>query len=157
MGGVEIVVIALIALIVVGPKDLPVLLRRLGKATAKVRGMAQEFRASFDEMARQSELDELRREVEALRSEHMRPLGDQFDQHMHDIGADLSAPPPLLDAPGYPPPEQLARQKPATKKPKAKRPAAKTAAPKPAPAAKPARATKTADKPAPKTRRRTKA
>ena len=68
MGGMEMLVIAVLALVVVGPKDLPVLLRRLGKFTGKVRNMANEFRASFDEMARQSELDELRKEVEALRT-----------------------------------------------------------------------------------------
>ena len=68
IGSSELFLIALVALIVVGPKDLPVMLRKLGQFVAKLRGMANEFRASFDEMARQSELDELRREVEALRS-----------------------------------------------------------------------------------------
>lgn len=67
IGGLELLVIAAVALIVVGPKDLPLMLRKLGQFTAKVRGMANEFRASFDEMARQSELDELRKEVEAMR------------------------------------------------------------------------------------------
>ncbi|MFN9928632.1 MAG: Sec-independent protein translocase protein TatB, partial [Phenylobacterium sp.] len=67
IGMSELVVIAIVALIVVGPKDLPVLLRRFGQFMAKLRGMAAEFRASFDEMARQSELDELRKEVEAMR------------------------------------------------------------------------------------------
>ena len=67
IGGLELLVIAAVALIVVGPKDLPIMLRKLGQFTAKVRGMANEFRASFDEMARQSELDELRKEVEAMR------------------------------------------------------------------------------------------
>ena len=67
VGGGELLVIAIIALIVVGPKDLPVMLRRLGQFTARMRGMASEFRASFDEMARQSELDELRKEVDALK------------------------------------------------------------------------------------------
>lgn len=67
IGGLELLVIAAVALIVVGPKDLPVMLRKLGQFTAKIRGMANEFRASFDEMARQSELDELRKEVEAMR------------------------------------------------------------------------------------------
>jgi sec-independent protein translocase protein TatB len=66
-GGVELLAIAALALIIVGPKDLPVLLRKVGKFVGKMRGMAQEFRASFDEMARQSELDELRKEVEAMR------------------------------------------------------------------------------------------
>ena len=68
VGASELLVIAAVALIVVGPKDLPVLLRKLGQFVAKLRGMAAEFRASFDEMARQSELDELRKEVEAMRS-----------------------------------------------------------------------------------------
>ena len=64
---VEFLVAAVVALIVVGPKDLPVLLRKFGQFMAKVRSMAAEFRASFDEMARQSELDDLRKEVEAMR------------------------------------------------------------------------------------------
>lgn len=64
----EFALVGVIALIVVGPKDLPILMRRLGQFVAHMRSMAAEFRASFDELARQSELDELRREVEALRT-----------------------------------------------------------------------------------------
>jgi sec-independent protein translocase protein TatB len=63
----EVLIIGALALIVIGPKDLPMLMRRIGQFMGKVRGLAAEFRASFDELARQSELDELRREVEALR------------------------------------------------------------------------------------------
>jgi sec-independent protein translocase protein TatB len=63
----HVLIVLIVALVVVGPKDLPVLLRRIGKFVGKMRGMANEFRASFDEMARQSELDELRKEVEAMR------------------------------------------------------------------------------------------
>jgi sec-independent protein translocase protein TatB len=65
---VDFLIVGVVALIVVGPKDLPILMRRVGQFMAKMRGMAAEFRASFDEMARQSELDELRKEVDALRS-----------------------------------------------------------------------------------------
>jgi len=68
IGGTELLVIAAVALIVVGPKDLPALLRKLGQFVGRMRGMASEFRASFDEMARQSELDDLRREVQAMRA-----------------------------------------------------------------------------------------
>ena len=75
-GAFEMVLIGVFALIVVGPKDLPVLMRRVGQAMAKMRGLAAEFRASFDEMARQSELEDLRKEVEALRTG-----GDGSDQH----------------------------------------------------------------------------
>lgn len=64
----DFVIIGVLALIVVGPKDLPVLMRKVGQFVAHMRSMAAEFRASFDEMARQSELDDLRREVDALRS-----------------------------------------------------------------------------------------
>jgi len=64
----DFVIIGVLALIIVGPKDLPILMRKVGAFLAHMRSMAAEFRASFDEMARQSELDDLRREVEALRS-----------------------------------------------------------------------------------------
>lgn len=65
---VEFMIVGAVALIVVGPKDLPMLMRKVGAFVARMRGMAAEFRASFDEIARQSELDELRREVEAMRA-----------------------------------------------------------------------------------------
>lgn len=64
----EFIIVGAVALIVVGPKDLPVLMRKVGQFIGRMRAMAAEFRASFDELARQSELDELRKEVEALRS-----------------------------------------------------------------------------------------
>ncbi|WP_366944662.1 Sec-independent protein translocase protein TatB [Brevundimonas sp.] len=92
LGGTEILVIGLVALLVVGPKDLPVLMRKLGKLMGKARGMANEFRASFDEMARQSELDELRKEVEALRSNQgIHALGADADAAFREIGRDLDS------------------------------------------------------------------
>src|ERR1700761_1931805 len=63
----HILIVIVVALIVGGPKDLPQMLRKVGQFMGKMRGMANEFRASFDEMARQSELDELRKEVAAMR------------------------------------------------------------------------------------------
>jgi sec-independent protein translocase protein TatB len=67
-GALEMVALGALALIVLGPKELPIVMRRLGQFMAKMRGMAAEFRASFDELARQSEIDELRKEVDALRT-----------------------------------------------------------------------------------------
>jgi sec-independent protein translocase protein TatB len=64
----HILIVVVVALVVVGPKDLPMLLRKIAQFMGKMRGMANEFRASFDEMARQTELDELRKEVEAMRT-----------------------------------------------------------------------------------------
>ena len=70
----HILIVLIVALVVVGPKDLPRLMRIIGRWVAKARAMADQFRKSFDEMARQSELDELRQEIEALRAQ--RPLAD---------------------------------------------------------------------------------
>ena len=93
IGGFEILVIGLVALLVVGPKDLPMLMRKVGQFVGKARGMANEFRASFDEMARQSELDDLRKEVEALRSgQGMYALGAEADEAFKDIRKELEAP-----------------------------------------------------------------
>lgn len=103
LGFQEIILLGVLALIVVGPKDLPLLLRKLGRWTAKLRGMAQEFRTGFDELARQAELDELKKEVDALRrtsslntiaQEVTRPLGTL------ESYAGISPPPP-------PPPEAV--------------------------------------------------
>ena len=100
IGGFEIVVIGLVALLVVGPKDLPVLMRRVGQVVAKARAMANEFRASFDEMARQSELDDLRKEVEALRQgQGMYPLGKEAEDAFRSINDDLNRPAPALSPP----------------------------------------------------------
>ncbi len=78
--GEEFVIIAVIALIVVGPKDLPKLLRQLGRFVGKMRAMADDFRSSFEDMARQSELDDLRKEVEAMRSKSMSGIDGVKDQ-----------------------------------------------------------------------------
>ena len=100
IGGLEILVIGLVALLVVGPKDLPLLMRKVGKAMGKARAMANEFRSSFDEMARQSELDELRKEVEALRTgQGMVPLGAEADAAFRDIRNDLNKPLYVADKP----------------------------------------------------------
>ncbi|WP_368407113.1 Sec-independent protein translocase protein TatB [Asticcacaulis aquaticus] len=90
IGGSELILIAVVALIVVGPKDLPKLLRQLGKFVAKMRSMADEFRTSFDDMARQSELDDLRKEVEALRSGQISsPVIDDIREDMRRIEGEI--------------------------------------------------------------------
>jgi sec-independent protein translocase protein TatB len=87
LGFNEILILGVLALIVVGPKDLPLLFRKLGRWTAKLRGMAQEFRTGFDELARQAELDELKREVDALRR----------TTSLQEIKSELTKPLPTLE------------------------------------------------------------
>jgi len=150
VGMTELVVIAIVALIVVGPKDLPVLLRRFGQFMAKLRGMASEFRASFDEMARQSELDDLRKEVEAMRrgqfggtdyGSEMTSTVSEIEQSMADVGVQLH--PPMsyqYDTTEAPPLEISEGPSPAPKKPRAKKAVATNGAAEPA--AKPKRVAK---------------
>jgi sec-independent protein translocase protein TatB len=143
----EFLIAAVVALIVVGPKDLPILLRKFGQFMAKVRAMAAEFRASFDEMARQSELDDLRKEVEAMRkgnladiaaSPEMTQTFNEIHQGLTDVGVDLQGanypyvsaqPDPIELAPS--PKARKTRKTPAktAKAPAAKRATAKTTAP----------------------------
>ncbi|WP_426013338.1 Sec-independent protein translocase protein TatB [Caulobacter sp. DWR2-3-1b2] len=134
IGGSELLVIAAVALIVVGPKDLPILMRKIGQFLAKMRGMASEFRASFDEMARQSELDELRKEVQAMRSgQYTQPFKDAAEaardvgltETFAEIDASLASgtmqPYPGAAAPLSPPPEPelIEAPKPRAVKPRA--------------------------------------
>jgi len=102
IGGSEWFIIGLVALLVVGPERLPGLLRQLGKLVARARGMANEFRSSFDEMARQSELDDLRKEVEALRTgQGPARLGAEANEAFKDIKSEFDK--PLFDAPAMTP------------------------------------------------------
>lgn len=64
IGWQELFVIGVVALIVVGPKDLPRVLRGAARVLNKARGMSREFQAGLAEMAREVELDEIKRNVE---------------------------------------------------------------------------------------------
>ena len=137
----EFLLAAVVALVVVGPKDLPVLMRKLGQFLGKMRAMAAEFRASFDEMARQSELDELRKEVEAMRKAQFADVaaeaGETFDgirSELGEAGAELHGTPPPYYADIMQPqalPEATVEAPPAKRAPRRKTAAAATS---PAPA-----------------------
>jgi sec-independent protein translocase protein TatB len=60
----KLLILAIVALIVVGPKDLPLLLRTVGKYLGVIRRHANEFRAQLDEAIRESELHELKKEFD---------------------------------------------------------------------------------------------
>lgn len=67
----HLLILLVVLLVVVGPKDLPRLMHMVGQWAGKARRMANEFKHSFDEMARQEELDKLRLELEELRSTNL--------------------------------------------------------------------------------------
>ena len=67
IGWTEIFVIAAVAIIVVGPRDLPKMLRQFGQAVGQVRRMAGEFQDQFKDALRESELDDLKKDFDDVR------------------------------------------------------------------------------------------
>ena len=84
----HILIMLVVALVVVGPKDLPRLMNQAGKWAGKARAMAGEFRRSFDEMARESELSELRKEIDNLKKNN--PVSDLANS-MTGVQAEVSS------------------------------------------------------------------
>ena len=70
-GFLELILIAVIALVVVGPRDLPRMMRQAGRMVAKAKSMAAEFTSAFDQMARETEMEELRKEIDALKNDNV--------------------------------------------------------------------------------------
>jgi sec-independent protein translocase protein TatB len=67
IGWSELLVIAVVAIIVVGPKDLPRLMRSFGHYAGKLRRAASDFQRQFEEAMRESEVDEVRKAIESVR------------------------------------------------------------------------------------------
>src|SRR5690606_25123024 len=93
LGWSEILVIAIVMIVVVGPKDLPRVLRSFGRTTSKLRVMAGDFRRQFDDALREAELDDVKNLVDDVRKmdprneirKHFNPL----EQAGKDIKKDL--------------------------------------------------------------------
>ncbi len=100
IGWQEIFLIAVIALIVIGPKDLPRTLKTVTGALRKVKGMARDFQSGLDDIVRETELDDMRKQIEAETGGDIRKsIEDSIDPDgeisrdingMRDIEGDLS-------------------------------------------------------------------
>ena len=83
IGWSEIVVIGVVALIVIGPKELPAVLRAIGQWTTKIKRMAGEFQSQFQEAMREAEMADLKKEVDAATkgmTSHFDPLDPEFSR-----------------------------------------------------------------------------
>ncbi|QDY99218.1 twin-arginine translocase subunit TatB [Nitratireductor mangrovi] len=67
IGWPEMLVIAIVLIVVVGPKDLPRMLRTFGRTTTKLRSMAGDFRKQFDEALKEAELDDVKSTIDSAR------------------------------------------------------------------------------------------
>ncbi|MET0744270.1 MAG: Sec-independent protein translocase protein TatB [Microvirga sp.] len=75
----EIMVIGAVALIVIGPKDLPKALRTVGNMTGKIRRMAAEFQGQFNEAMREAELDDVKQQLQGMNSDVSSSLNKGFN------------------------------------------------------------------------------
>jgi sec-independent protein translocase protein TatB len=101
IGYMELMVIAVVALVVIGPKDLPRVMRTVGHWVGRARGMARHFRSGVDTMMREAELEEMDRK---WREENERILRDHPFAGVADEMKALGAPPPPPPAEGEMPP-----------------------------------------------------
>jgi sec-independent protein translocase protein TatB len=94
VGAPELLLIAIVALLVVGPKDLPKLLRTVGQWVGKARGAARHFRSGIDAMIREAELEEMQKKWEAENAAIMRahPMPEP-DPSLPDPGLGSAAKP----------------------------------------------------------------
>ncbi|CAM5767033.1 Sec-independent protein translocase protein TatB [Bosea minatitlanensis] len=144
----EMVLIGAVALVVIGPKDLPRVLRTVGQTVAKVRRMAAEFQGQFNEAMREAELADLKKQVEdvggsvssALNSDY-KPIEEPKDFSAPAATGDVAKPDeaalkeaeaklaalPVPEPP--PPPVGLAAETPAVKPKRARKPKAEPATP----------------------------
>jgi sec-independent protein translocase protein TatB len=89
IGMPELLVVLVLALVVVGPQQLPVMMRKVGQMMAQARAMAKDFQNSFEEIGRETELSELRREIEALKEANpVNNLRGEFDKAARDLQDD---------------------------------------------------------------------
>ncbi|MCR4267526.1 Sec-independent protein translocase protein TatB [Nitratireductor sp. ZSWI3] len=82
IGWPEMLVIAIVLIVVVGPKDLPRMLRSFGRTTSKLRAMAGDFRKQFDEALKEAELDDVKSLVDDARKLDPR---NEIKKHLNPI------------------------------------------------------------------------
>ena len=115
IGWGEFLVIGIVALIAIGPKELPAVLRAVGQWVTKLRRMATEFQSQFQEAIREAEMADLKKEVDEMTEKakdyaHFDPIGD-IRKEIETISADKPAETPAAETPaGATPPSPSAEQ-----------------------------------------------
>lgn len=106
IGWTEMLVIAVVMIVVVGPKDLPKMLRTFGKTTAKLRAMAGDFQKQFNEALKEAELDDVKKSVDSLRSlnptTEIKKQLNPFEKAAADVRAGLDTLKPKPPEPASP-------------------------------------------------------
>ena len=137
IGWSELLVIGVVAVVVVGPKELPRLMRTFGHYTGKLRAMASDFQRQFEDAVRDSEIDEVRKAMQDFHAQasDVNLRGTVDKPLMMPTPSEPATAPAAITPPPTPEPAPKATPKPRAKKPKAS--TAKAAPAKPASPKKP--------------------
>ncbi|MCC6948929.1 MAG: twin-arginine translocase subunit TatB [Bradyrhizobiaceae bacterium] len=111
IGWSELVVIGIVALIVIGPRELPATLRTIGQAMTKLRRMASEFQGQLNDALREAELDELRKQAEKLTGEVTSTISNPIEKATSELQNIVDQPTPAeTPAPAAPDPAPAAAE-----------------------------------------------
>jgi sec-independent protein translocase protein TatB len=86
----EFALIGVVALVFIGPKELPAVMRTIGQYTRKVRSMAADFQNQFQEAMREAEMADLKKQVDDIKNTSFDPLKDVRDD-LNAMGKDLQS------------------------------------------------------------------
>ena len=122
IGEAELLVIAVVALVVIGPKDLPRAMRAIGQWVGQARGMAKHFRSGLDTMMREAELEEMEKKWKADNERIMRDFpaaaaGEPWPEPVAADKAEVAAAEVPVAPP--PPPTSAKAPRPSASRPKA--------------------------------------
>jgi sec-independent protein translocase protein TatB len=93
IGWSELMVIAVVAIVVIGPKDLPRAMRTVGRWSGKMKRMGREFQNQFNEAIREAELDDVKKQVQDIaKIDPMADLKGDLKKTESDIRGDLARP-----------------------------------------------------------------
>ncbi len=103
----EFLLIGVVALIVIGPKELPAVLRTLGQYTRKVRSMAAEFQSQFQEAMREAEMADLKKQVDDIAHDiksydPLKEVRADVEAAGKDIQSSLEQPPAVMTSTAEP-------------------------------------------------------
>ena len=115
IGWSELMIIAVVALVVIGPKDLPSAIYAIGKWVRKARLVARDFQGHLDDMMREAELDDLRKQALQARDLNIKAMMESQLDPKGELKAAFDLPPEMTGVAGHPgsPPEDAPRPPPA--------------------------------------------
>lgn len=115
IGWQELFIIGLVAIIVIGPKELPRVLRTVTLGIRKVRGMARDFQDGLEELAREADLQDLRKEIEEGVGGELQKDIESIGDPTHDVEESVREIGKALDEPETPRISSKPAEKPAAK------------------------------------------